>query len=42
MQILKMEWYNADGKHYTIPLNENERNSLIEQGVLEIFTKDFG
>ena len=33
--------YQSDGKHYTIPLNENERNSFMEQGVPEIFTKDF-
>ena len=33
--------YKSDGNHYSIPLSENERMSLIEQGVPEIFTKDF-
>lgn len=33
--------YKFDGNHYSIPISENERNSLIEQGVPEIFTKDY-
>ena len=33
--------YKSDGNHYVIPLSENERISLVEQGVPEIFTKDF-
>ena len=33
--------YKSNGKPYVIPLSENERLSLIEQGVPEIFTKDF-
>lgn len=33
--------YKSDGKHYSIPLSEDKRISLIEQGVPEIFTKDF-
>lgn len=31
--------FGSDAKHYTVPLTENERLSLIEQGVPEIFTK---
>lgn len=33
--------YHSDGKHYSIPLSEDKRISLIEQGVPEIFTKEF-
>lgn len=33
--------YKSDGTHYSIPISENERISLIELGVPEIFTKDF-
>ena len=33
--------YKSDGSHYTIPISENDRDSLMEQGVSEIFTKDY-
>ena len=33
--------YKSDGSHYTIPISENDRDSLMEQGVPEIFTKDY-
>ena len=33
--------YKSDGNDYSIPISENERISLIEQGVPEIFTKVF-
>lgn len=33
--------YKRDGGHFTFPLSEDERSSLIEQGVPERFTGDF-
>lgn len=33
--------YKPDGVHFTFPLSEDERRSLIEQGVPEKFTSDF-
>lgn len=35
------EVYKRDGGHFTFPLSEEERKSLIEQGVPEKFTSDF-
>ena len=32
--------YQSDGSHYSVPLSEDKRMSLIEQGVSEIFTRD--
>ena len=32
--------YQSDGTHYSVPLSEDKRMSLIEQGVPEIFTRD--
>ena len=33
--------YQSDGTQYTLPLSDEERQALIEQGVPEIFTTDF-
>lgn len=33
--------YKPDGGHFAFPLSEQERASLIEQGVPERFTSDF-
>lgn len=33
--------YKPDGGHFTFPLSEEQRQSLIEQGVPERFTSDF-
>lgn len=33
--------YKPDGSHFAFPLAEQERASLIGQGVPEIFTSDF-
>ena len=33
--------YKPDGGHFVFPLSEEQRNSLIEQGVPEKFTSDF-
>lgn len=33
--------YKPDGGHFTFPLSEDERRSLIGQGVPERFTDDF-
>lgn len=33
--------YKPDGGHFAFPLSEQERASLIKQGVPEIFTEDF-
>lgn len=33
--------YKPDGGHFTFPLLEDQRQSLIEQGVPERFTSDF-
>lgn len=33
--------YKLDGGHFTFPLLEDQRRSLIEQGVPERFTSDF-
>ena len=32
--------YKPDGGHFVFPLSEEKRNSLIEQGVPEKFTRD--
>lgn len=33
--------YKPDGGHFTFPLLEDQRQSIIEQGVPKIFTEDF-
>ena len=33
--------YKQNGGHFVFPLSEEQRNSLIEQGVPEKFTSDF-
>lgn len=33
--------YKPDGGHFIFPLSEDQRQSLIEQGVPERFTSDF-
>ena len=33
--------YKHDEGHFAFPLSENERDSLIEQGVPDIFTRDY-
>lgn len=33
--------YKPDGGHFAFPLSEEQRNSLIEQGVPDRFTSDF-
>lgn len=33
--------YGSNGEHFTFPLSEENRRSLIEQGVPDTFTRDF-